>query len=99
MRTLFINVGIRFTLPLSWVVKLNSFQIMRLHFCHSDHSINQKIPPSSGAGSGPTFNEKKTTETLKSISSGIGELAVVANQNRQQLNTYVVVTVTTQQST
>src|SRR5699024_2599917 len=37
MRPFFINIGIRFTFPFSLIVKLNSFQIIGLHFLHTNY--------------------------------------------------------------
>ena len=61
MGTLFINIRIRPAFSFSLIMKLNAFQIMRLHFLHSDDRITHKISSISGAVFRRHFHVKYNT--------------------------------------
>src|SRR5699024_9902936 len=80
MGTLFINIRIRPAFSFSLIMKLNAFQIMRLHFLHSDDRITHKISSISGAVFRRHFHVKYNTLYFMSIKCVLCEAIGSANK-------------------
>src|SRR5699024_10883107 len=83
----FINIGIRFTFPFSLIVKLNSFQIIGLHFLHTNycktHLFSTSLSRKFVMTNRRNFHVKYSTLYFISIKCVLCEAVGSADQNHK----------------
>src|SRR5699024_12788159 len=92
----FINIGIRFTFPFSLIVKLNSFQIIGLHFLHTNycktHLFSTSLSRKFVMTNRRNFHVKYSTLYYIFIKCVLCEAVGSADQNHKTVKTFLFFT-------
>src|SRR5699024_5285842 len=93
MRPCFINAGIRFTFPFSLIVKLNSYQIIGLHFLHTNycktHLFSTPLSRKFVMPNRRNFHVKYSTLYFIFIKCVLCEAVGSADQNQKTFKTFL----------
>src|SRR5699024_11776976 len=93
MLPFFINIGIRFTFPFSLIVKLNSFQIIGLHFLHTNycktHLFSTSLSRKFVMTNRRNFHVKYSTLYFIFIKCVLCEAVGSADQNHKNFKTFL----------
>src|SRR5699024_7564595 len=96
MRSSFINIGIRLTFPFTLIMKLDSFQIMLLHFLHTDscitHSFSTSLSRKFVMTNRRNFHVKYSTLYFIFIKCVLCEAVGSADQNHKTFKTFLFFT-------
>src|SRR5699024_12760716 len=96
MCSFFINIVFRFTFPFSLIVKLNSFQIIGLHFLHTNycktHLFSTSLSRKFVMTNRRNFHVKYSTLYFIFIMYVLCEIVVIANEYHTNLKTYLLFT-------